>query len=189
MTQFWRGNMANIYRTWIQLSLKVFFYDKIKNYFMPYDTRKYKGFDFMWRATMAGTVGSALTLLLSYPFDLVHTRMTTDLTKKGQKRLFTTSFDCFNRTHLDEGRRGLYKGFELALLNAALRGAVTLPIYEMIKNTSFMKQANTTSDSSSLLNTFMQRLGPSMISSLALSMVLYPLDTLKRSMQLNGGRG
>lgn len=117
-------------------------YDKIKNYFMPYDTRKYKGFDFMWRASMAGSFTTAVTLLLSYPFDLVHTCMTTDLTKKGQKRLFTTSFDCFNRTHLDEGRKGLYKGFELALVGALFRGALTLPIYEMLKNSSYMK-ANT----------------------------------------------
>jgi len=109
-------------------------YDKIKHYFMPYDSRKYKGGDFFWRAAMAAGFCNGLTLLLTYPFDLVHTRISTDMSKKGQKRLFKTSFDCFNRTHIDEGRKGLYKGFEFAVVSSLLRGALTLPVYEMMKS-------------------------------------------------------
>ena len=57
----------------------------------------------------------ALTTFVTYPFDLFHTRMVADLQKKGKTRLFSTTFDCFNRTHLDEGRKGLYKGVEMAI--------------------------------------------------------------------------
>ena len=91
--------------------LRIFFYDKIKASFMPYDTHKYKGFDYFWRTAGAFSFITALTTLVTYPFDLVHTRIATDITHKGQPRLFTTTFDAFNRTHLDEGRSGLYKGF------------------------------------------------------------------------------
>jgi len=110
-SQFWRGNNANIYKTLIQLSLRVFFYDKVKLYFMPYDNHKYSGFDFFWRSALAFSICTAMTTLVVYPFDTIHTRIACDLTQKGQPRLFTTTFDCFNRTHLDEGRAGLYKGF------------------------------------------------------------------------------
>jgi hypothetical protein len=91
--------------------LRIFFYDKIKSSFMPYDAHKYKGFDYFWRSACSFSIITGLSTLLIYPFDLVHTRISCDLTSKGQPRLFTTSFDCFNRTHLDEGRAGLYKGY------------------------------------------------------------------------------
>lgn len=86
-------------------------YDKIKNSFMPYDTKKYKGFDYFWRSSLAAAFCMGLTTLVTYPFDLFHTRLAIDLSKKGEKRLFKTTFDCFNRTNLDEGRSGLYKGY------------------------------------------------------------------------------
>jgi hypothetical protein len=132
--------MANVYRSWSQIALKVFMYDKIKNFFMPYDYRKYSGFDLLWRQGMAGALSAGFTLLFSYPFDLAHTRITTDMSKQNQKPLFTSTFNCFNRTHIDEGRFSLLKGFEFALLSAVLRGCLTLPIYDRIKQNSFMKQ-------------------------------------------------
>ena len=50
---------------------------------MPYDNRKYKGFDFYWRSALAFTMSATLTTLIAYPFDLIHTRITSDMTKKG----------------------------------------------------------------------------------------------------------
>jgi hypothetical protein len=40
----WRGNAALIYKNTSQLALKLIFFDKFKNYFMPYDCSKYSGF-------------------------------------------------------------------------------------------------------------------------------------------------
>lgn len=142
---------------------------------MPNETHKYKGFDFFWRSALAATFCMGLTTLLCYPLDLIHTRIASDMTKKGQPRLFTTTFDCFNRTNLDEGRRGLYKGFELAILNSVLRASFTLPIYELLKNEKYFKPKENT-----YLDSFMQRIGPAMITSMILSVLLYPLDTMKR---------
>ena len=75
-----------------------------------------------------------LTTFLTYPFDLFHTRITADLTKKGKPRLFKTTFDVFNRTHIDEGRRGLFKGVEAAIFSSLLRGAIVLPLYDFLQN-------------------------------------------------------
>ena len=36
---------------------------------------------------------------------------------------------------------------------------------------------------------FNQRVGASFVSSMLISLILYPLDTMKRCLQLNGGRG
>ena len=75
--------MVNVYKTWMQLFLKIFLYDKIKGSFMPYDTHKYKGFDYWWRAAGAYSILTGVTALLVYPFDLAHTRISADITKKG----------------------------------------------------------------------------------------------------------
>lgn len=173
--QFWRGNNVHLYRVWTQLFLKVFTYDKIKASFMPYETHKYKGFDYFWRASSAFAICTGLTTLFVYPLDLAHTRIASDLTQKGQPRLFTTTFDCFNRTHLDEGRAGLYKGYQLAILSSVLRGALSLPVYD-----TFKRMTDSSNESTGFLANFNQRIGASFISSMLISLLLYPLDTMKR---------
>ena len=154
--------------------LRVFLYDKVKLSFMPYDTHKYRGFDYFWRSATAFSICTLFTTLIVYPFDVVHTRISSDLTHKGQPRLFTTTFDCFNRTHLDEGRAGLYKGFQLAILSSILRASFSLPIYDTFKKVTGNKE-----DGGFLAN-FNQRVGASFVSSMLMSLILYPLDTMKR---------
>lgn len=83
VSQLWRGNNVNIYKTLVQISLRIFLYDKVKLSFMPYDTHKYKGFDYFWRAAGAFAVCTAFTTALVYPFDTAHTRIASDLTHKG----------------------------------------------------------------------------------------------------------
>ena len=114
--------------------MRIFMYDKVKNTFMPYDPSKYKGIDYFWRSACSFSLITALSTLIVYPFDVAHTRISADITQKGQPRLFTTTFDAFNRTHIDEGRAGLYKGFQLAILSSALRAALTLPVYDTIRS-------------------------------------------------------
>jgi hypothetical protein len=93
------------------------------------------------------------------------------MTKKGQTRLFTTTFDCFCRANLDEGRIGLYKGVELAVVASVLRAIFTLPVYDMV-------QKNKTFGEYKMWNL----IGASFTSGVLLSALLYPLDTMKRCM-------
>ena len=50
---------------------------------MPFDTHKYRGFDYYWRAASAFTACTALTTLFVYPFDTIHTRIAADLPQRG----------------------------------------------------------------------------------------------------------
>lgn len=149
---------------------------------MPYGEHKYRGLGYYWRTAVSGILCMGLSSVLTYPLDLIHTRNTTDLTKKGQPRLYKTTFDCFNRTHIDETMKGLYKGLGVTMFAGALRGGLTLPLYDMCRHKKLQ-----TDDS--FLGKFWTKLGPSVTTSLAISLLLYPLDTVKRCMQLNGGRG
>jgi hypothetical protein len=143
---------------------------------MPFEARKYSGLDYFTRAACASVLCMSLTTLLTYPLDTIHTRTSVDMTKTGQTRLFSTTFDCFCRSNLDEGRYGLYKGVEFAVASSLLRACFTMPVYEVFsKNQPESKMWNL--------------LGASVTTGLILSTVLYPLDTMKKCMQLNGSRG
>jgi len=144
---------------------------------MPFDTRKYTGMDFLWRAMMSSTICMGISTLLTYPLDLIHTRMSVDMSRTGTPRMFTTTFDCFNRTNLDEGKRGLYKGVEICVLTAVVRACLTLPLYDMVRRCGPTEQQ------------WWQKIGAAATSGLLISGMLYPLDTIKRCMQLNGSRG
>jgi hypothetical protein len=85
--------------------------------------------------------------------------------------LFSTTFDCFNRTNLDEGKGGLYKGVEVAILSSLVKATLTLPVYDLVKRMSPHSEGE---------STFMTRIGSSMLSGALISTLLYPLDTIKR---------
>ena len=129
-----------------------------------------------------------ITAGLTYPFDLINTRLASDMTKKGSTRLFTTTFDCFNRTNIDEGfKKGLYKGLDLCVVSSALRAAITLPLLDVLRSKSVL--GNEAIEKNQMLHNFVGKIGISMVCSLTMSLLLYPLDTAKRCMQLNGSRG
>jgi len=74
-----------------------------------------------------------MTTLFTYPMDLIHTRMATDMSPKTGRRKYMTAFECFNQTNIDEGRGGLYKGWGLNASTAFLRGWISLPIIDFVR--------------------------------------------------------
>lgn len=124
--------MPSVYKSWVQLMLKISFYDKFKNAFLPNKPERYKGFSFLWRTSVSAILCMGLSTIITYPLDIIHTRISMDLSKAGEHRLYTTTFDCFNRTLLDEGRSGLYKGIEIAIFAGLIRASLTLPIYDYL---------------------------------------------------------
>lgn len=166
--------------------MKVTFYDRIKHTFMPYNTNKYSGLDFFIRAQTAAVCCMALSTVFTYPLDLIHTRTTADFTPANRARIYESTFQCFNRTNIEEGRLGLYKGVEFALFAAMVRAVFQLPVYDMVKWSSNKAGLD---NPDGALGTFSQRLGAAFVSGTLLSCLLYPLDTFKRNAQLNGGIG
>ena len=186
VTALWRGNNANIYRSMVLIGLNVTIYDRIKHAYMPYDSSKYTGIDYYWRLCASSAMIMGITCAFTYPFDLIHTRLVSDMTKKNQQRLFTTTFDCFHRTNVDEGwKKGIYKGYELCVASSVARAAMTLPLYDAMKGEGVQNAIG----SNGMLSNIYSKIGVSLASSLVLSLILYPLDTAKRCMQLNGARG
>jgi len=76
----WRGNMPHIYHSQMQMFLRVIFFDKFKNYWMPYEAHKYSGFDWFWRVSLSSVSCQILNLIIAYPLETIHTRMCADMT-------------------------------------------------------------------------------------------------------------
>ena len=75
-----------------------------------------------------------LSTAIVYPLDLIHTRISTELTPKTERRQYHTTFDCFNRTHVDEGfKTGLYKGVQLSYTSSLLRSIMTVPMLDVMR--------------------------------------------------------
>ena len=100
---------------------------------MPYSTSKYSGIDFFVRSQAAAICCMSLSLVMCYPFDVFHTRLSADCTKAGKKRVIESTFQCFNRTNLGEGRMGLVRGIEFAGFAAIVRAIFHQPTYDMVK--------------------------------------------------------
>ena len=129
------------------------------------------------------TIG--VTALFTYPLDLIHTRISSDITKKNEQRLFSTTFDCFNRTGLDEGNKALYKGVEVAATASAIRCMATLPLLDMLRS----QKSSSFDFGIPQLKNFNEKMGIAFFSSFIMSLFLYPFDTVKKNLQLNGARG
>lgn len=94
--------------------MRVAIYDRIKQKYMPLDPSRYGpgSLEYYGRLMAQSAMLIGLTTAFVYPLDLIHTRMATDMSKKNQRRLYATTFDCFNRINIDEGfKKGLYKGW------------------------------------------------------------------------------
>ena len=61
--------------------LRVNLYDRIKHAYMPNDISRYTGFDYYWRIYASAAMTMGITAAVTYPLDLIHTRLASDMTK------------------------------------------------------------------------------------------------------------
>ena len=74
-----------------------------------------------------------------------------------------------------------YKGFSLAAISVVPNFAITMTGYELISRIN--------SNKNSYLANFLKNFGASSLVSLIASVVTYPIDTLKRLVQISGSKG
>lgn len=84
ISSLWRGNNVNMYRNMMLIGLNVTVYDKIKNAYMPLDESRYSGLDYYWRFLASAAMTCGVTAIFSYPLDVIHTRISSDMSKRGQ---------------------------------------------------------------------------------------------------------
>lgn len=172
ITAFWRGNMAGVYKNFLRLSINILFYDRVKKWWLPKGDDKYSGFDNAWRRLTAGLIAGSFTLMGSYPLEVIQTRLITDMSLKGKPRVQKTCFDAFSLLQVEGGYKALYKGFTISAITMLPQTALLFPVYELLK--SYAPEGITNG------------IGAGTLAGLLVSTLIYPLDSVKRMMQVSG---
>lgn len=137
----------------------------------------------LFRNTACGFLSAFITITLSYPIDILQTRLATDLSRRGQERAYSNFFNGIKKIIRTEGLKSTYKGYWITILGAVPHTALSFAGYDFIKS----RIANDHSESNAVLAVRM--FGAGAIASFFAQMVTYPFDTIRRRMQMNGALG
>lgn len=195
---FLRGNMSNIYKFSTQAVVRAYIFER----FALSKNNNSEGVNFI-KNIGVNTVVSFILLTVAYPFDLVHTRMTSDMTKQGKKRLYSTVPDCFKKagnsnnfiSSIKSDTSGislakysdLYKGYGFACAYTLPYAALSLPLFELFNRVTLVGTQQL--DKENFYVRFLNRFVPPTLVLCLLSSALYPLETGKKLMQVNNSIG
>ncbi len=124
-------------------------------------------------------------MIFTYPFDVVRTRMAMDLTSHGEKRIYSGITNCMKKTVRAEGFFSLYSGFWVSILGTIPHIAISLGLYETLKEHFLNQPENQTDMFSQVVN----YAGIGSIAGFVAGIVTYPFDTIRRRLQVNGSLG
>jgi solute carrier family 25 phosphate transporter 23/24/25/41 len=82
----------------------------------------------------SGLASSTLAMTVSYPLVVIRTKLQVQGTNTSQPLLYSGVLDCFQKTWIQDGPRGLVRGIVPNLVKAAPAAAVNLAIFEKAKN-------------------------------------------------------
>mmetsp|Transcript_29990 Transcript_29990/g.26561 ORF Transcript_29990/g.26561 Transcript_29990/m.26561 type:complete len:265 (+) Transcript_29990:29-823(+) len=152
---FYRGNMANVYKYAVQNSARAYLYQRFK-------LQETKTSNFANNVAI-NTAISWILMTIAYPFDLAHTRMSTDMIKQGHKGRYTSVKDCFgkasnsdnfinsiqsNSTSLKAAKiSDLYKGYGLSCAYTLPYAALALPLFDLFNKISIVDFSEIDKDS------------------------------------------
>ena len=153
---------------------------------MPAGDSRYSGIDLFARRMLAAFCSGAISMAFWYPYDLFYTRLASDMNGKGQRRLYTNTFDCFNLTQLEGGFKNLYKGSLIQFCSILPMSIIMLPIYESVRP---IFHGLSLYPDSTRLDIILEQIGASVTAGTIGMLIAYPVDTIKRWMQVHGSRG
>jgi len=174
ITAYWKGNATNVMRYFPTQALNFAINDTVNDVFFPLGKRNYSYYDQLWRGLVAGGAAGGTSLAFVYSLDLVRTRLSVDIGKKGEKN-YNGFLHCYSQTWKEGGIRALYKGFGISVIGIIPYRAVYFGGYDVLK-AIFLKP-----DSSFFLKWFV-----SQTNTIMAQFLTYPIDTIRRIQMLGG---
>lgn len=176
---FWRGNGVNVARMVPNSAIKFSTFDMYKRLAFPQGEAAYNSTELYLRKMVCGGLSGLSTLLPLYPMDVARTRLTADV---ATPRQYSGLVDCFRKTVQIEGIQGLYQGIGISLTGIIPYLAISLAMYDTLKD--IVKKHNP-----EYSNHFVSRLVIGSVAAVVSQTIAYPLDTVRRHMQVSGGLG
>eukprot|EP00949_MAST-11_sp_MAST-11-sp1_P004370 g4370.t1 len=168
---FYKGNGANVMRVIPVYALKFSCNDKFKE-MVAREGQDEKDLSVLQRM-FAGTMAGLCQQLVTYPLELVRTRLSLG---PGMGLQYSGILDCLKRTVNAEGASALYKGLGPTLLTGAPYVGLQMTFYDVYRQAL---------DGDSTLT----KLASGAMAGITAQTITYPGDTIKRRMQSNGMGG
>jgi len=168
---FWRGNATNVIRIAPYSAIGFFTFERLKSVF-----KKDKP-DSAWMRIVAGGMAGGCASTATYPLDLIRTR----LTLQGQTTLvkYNGILHALTSVAKTEGIIALYKGIGTTLAGIIPYNAINFTTYDTVKHLI---------DANGKLSS-MQSLWCGAFSGSVAATATYPLDLLRRHMQMRAELG
>ena len=194
LSSLFRGNLIYSAKILSGICAKTILFDRFKNrtnYLKDQiKTLKYKifGINFLLD-TICAVFASTVSLLMTYPFDLAYGRVAGQLKNDKKANLpYKNMKDCFHFSE-DAAKTDFffmkyYHGISAAIAQSIVFSSITLIGFQILFR---IKKEGLENKKKS--NSFLNLLGGPSIVALIASVAAYPLDTIKREMQVNGAKG
>ena len=173
---YYKGNGANVLRLLPDTAVKFALHDSFKVMFAPPDGRPLG----LTGKLAAGSATGLIKCFSSYPLELARTRLAADVSQIGQPRMYTGVAQCMLHTLQHEGTRGLYKGI--------IASAAAVVPYLAISFTAYDELQSRLADNRDLRSAWwygLTKLGSGAAAGLVASTIVYPVDTVRRRMQVS----
>jgi hypothetical protein len=176
----WQGNGVNVLRIVPNAAIKFSCNDVYKQMLTPAggDPRHLS----VAQKLMAGSASGVTMTLATYPLDLARTRVTADMVAGSSARHFNGLWDCLRKTVSSEGAGGLYKGLVPSVSSIIPYVGIGFTLYDEVK---IRLAGGAQQDELS----FGARLAAGSFSGVAAQSMTYPIDTVRRRMQMDGALG
>lgn len=173
--------MANVIRYFPTQALNFAFKDTYKKVFCPFNPKTQPFMFFLGNMASGGAAG-ATSLMFVYPLDFARTRLAADVGKgkKGGEREFTGLVDCLQKIYKSDGPIGLYRGFIISVIGIIAYRASYFGMFDTGKVFLFedIKKAN-----------FLAMWAFAQFVTVSAGIASYPLDTVRRRLMMQSGRG
>jgi hypothetical protein len=180
---FWRGNGVNVARMIPNSAIKFTTYDTFKRWAFPKGEKSYSDSELYARKMLCGALSGISTIVPVYPMDVARTRLAADVSAVRKYNGFT---DCLLKTIENEGIKGMYKGLGISVAGIIPYLAISLSLYDTMKDqVQRIENPRYRNFGESAMGLFL--LGS--ISAVVSQTVAYPLDTVRRHMQVSGAIG
>ncbi|XP_042512764.1 mitochondrial substrate carrier family protein B-like [Macadamia integrifolia] len=177
---FWKGNLVTIAHRLPYSSISFYAYERYKNLLQLIPGMQSHGenlsADICVRLVGGGLAGITAASI-TYPLDLVRTRLAAQRNVTYYKGIW----HALRMISRDEGALGLYKGLGATLLGVGPSIAISFAVYETLRS---VWQSQRPQDSTAFVS-----LACGSLSGLASSTATFPLDLVRRRMQLEGAAG
>ncbi|GAB2288551.1 hypothetical protein Dimus_022881 [Dionaea muscipula] len=177
---FWKGNLVTVAHRIPYSSVSFYSYERYKNLLLSFpgleSNSDYIGAHLFIRV-IGGFMAGITAATATYPLDLVRTRLAAQTNVIYYRGIWHT----LHTIGREEGIFGLYRGLGATLLSVGPNLAISFSVYETLRTQWQLHRPN---DSTALVS-----LACGSLSGIASSTAIFPLDLVRRRMQLEGAGG